>query len=645
MKKKLMMVTALMGLISFSACVDNNETQSVTNVRDAKAEQYQARADMNNAEAQAIQIMANADAALLNAKAKAAQANAAKAEAETATILKKKELVELQKAAATLENEAAQIENQKAQAALEEALSDLEVTKAEAEKELARIAAQLEADRLEWQAALLQAEKNLLVAQQQLQNELDNDPTAAEELQTLVTAYSTAVSNLVAAQQELAGAKADLVALEEDLVDTKEFKDEQIVSNNNSITLKELQIAKYKEYSNYTEEADLDALNNKYNELKSKNDLAYDAYCVLGEKYSDAQSKVDYEAVSEAETAIYDDAFYKWINNHTITLKDENGDDDVFYLDWEDCTMNLSYLMPNVTNYSYPGKQYSIDNEEYGTYSEFIGDSLVIDVSELDYDIRQIELAINENIDRWGGYLEGYKENLAKWQAQYDGKALYGTGEYDDEGNEIMKEGLNAVDSTAYLKKAYEAETDAAKKADLRRLYEAAISHEKDVLGKIKFYTQMVETYGRKVEAMKLHLAMFQNFEANKEAFQKLIDTRNEADVEAHADVVVAWEAKTNEYIKYLEINTEYKALNKVLYGYNGTEGANSIEDTIKQLEKEIADLKKANEDVSAIESQEQAIAYCNMTIEAWEAVVAARQVAVNEAKAALDEAMPATAE
>ena len=93
MKKKLMMVAVLLGVLSLGACVDDNETQSVTDVRNAKAEQLQARADMNNAEAEAQKIQADAEAALMTAKAEAQKAAAAKVNAEAETIKKRTELV------------------------------------------------------------------------------------------------------------------------------------------------------------------------------------------------------------------------------------------------------------------------------------------------------------------------------------------------------------------------------------------------------------------------------------------------------------------------------------------------------------------------------------------------------------------------
>ena len=45
MKKKLMMVAVLLGALSLGACVDNDESASVTAVRNAKAEQLKGLAD------------------------------------------------------------------------------------------------------------------------------------------------------------------------------------------------------------------------------------------------------------------------------------------------------------------------------------------------------------------------------------------------------------------------------------------------------------------------------------------------------------------------------------------------------------------------------------------------------------------------
>ena len=69
MKKKLMMVAVLLGALSLGACVDDNESQSVTNLRDAKAAQLQALAEQARAEGEAAKITAEAEKAYKDALA------------------------------------------------------------------------------------------------------------------------------------------------------------------------------------------------------------------------------------------------------------------------------------------------------------------------------------------------------------------------------------------------------------------------------------------------------------------------------------------------------------------------------------------------------------------------------------------------
>ena len=69
MKKKLMMVAVLLGALSLGACVDDNESASVTNIRNAKAEQLTALAEQARAEGEAAKILAEAEKAIADAKA------------------------------------------------------------------------------------------------------------------------------------------------------------------------------------------------------------------------------------------------------------------------------------------------------------------------------------------------------------------------------------------------------------------------------------------------------------------------------------------------------------------------------------------------------------------------------------------------
>lgn len=89
MKKKLMMVAVLLGALTLGACVDDNESASVTAIRNAKAAQLESLAALNNAKAAAETVRAEAEAALNNAKAAYQQAKADATAAETEFLTQK----------------------------------------------------------------------------------------------------------------------------------------------------------------------------------------------------------------------------------------------------------------------------------------------------------------------------------------------------------------------------------------------------------------------------------------------------------------------------------------------------------------------------------------------------------------------------
>lgn len=89
MKKKLMMVAVLLGALSLGACVDDNESASVTAIRNAKAAQLESLAALNNAKAAAETVRAEAEAALSNAQAAYKQALADATAAETEFLTQK----------------------------------------------------------------------------------------------------------------------------------------------------------------------------------------------------------------------------------------------------------------------------------------------------------------------------------------------------------------------------------------------------------------------------------------------------------------------------------------------------------------------------------------------------------------------------
>lgn len=115
MRKKFIAVYALMAVLALgsttlTSCVDDNESASVTAIRDAKAAQLNALANYHNAQAESEKIKAEAEAAINKAEAAIREAQAqmqqAKADSvsqvmvtniEAAKVLAEKNLAEQQK--------------------------------------------------------------------------------------------------------------------------------------------------------------------------------------------------------------------------------------------------------------------------------------------------------------------------------------------------------------------------------------------------------------------------------------------------------------------------------------------------------------------------------------------------------------------
>lgn len=117
-----MMVAVLLGALTLGACVDDNESQSVTDVRTAKAEQLKAMAALDRAKAEAELIYANADKALKEAQAEYQKALAAATQQEIEEA-KARFAIEIERVKAEAE---AAIAKQKLEAAKDEqALLDL----------------------------------------------------------------------------------------------------------------------------------------------------------------------------------------------------------------------------------------------------------------------------------------------------------------------------------------------------------------------------------------------------------------------------------------------------------------------------------------------------------------------------------------
>ncbi len=241
MKKKLMMVAVLLGALSLGACVDDNESASVTNIRNAKAEQLTALAEKARAEGEAAKILAEAEQAV-------------------------------KEAYAAWLNEQTSQSNQK-------------------------FAIELEKIKAETEAAILEAQQRAQAAEQAI---LAN---ANAHLQTLYSLYASEVANLQYARQKKANYEIDKAKLEAGLGTIEEYIQTLTDQKNAEIAQKEAEKAAWENYNGLDKDelqAQLNQLNQqKYTAFAEKQTAQDDANAK--EKIADAALEVfstDYEGTS-----------------------------------------------------------------------------------------------------------------------------------------------------------------------------------------------------------------------------------------------------------------------------------------------------------------------------------------------------------
>ncbi|SBV94541.1 hypothetical protein [uncultured Dysgonomonas sp.] len=215
-------------VFSTTSCVDDSESQSVTNLRGARAEQMKAEAALATAQAEAAKIAATAEAALKNAQAEAAKAQAKLTEAEAAYQTAKTE--------ADKEKWAAEIEAAKEAA-----------RQAKADADIAVKAAEYKLDQMK-----IQAEMDLLNLQNELEKLKNDDPVLTDA----INKYSTFIGEVntkktLIAKKNLDLTKmnallADKTASKEELAATQiKYKNEQIANITEAIEANKIEIANW----------------------------------------------------------------------------------------------------------------------------------------------------------------------------------------------------------------------------------------------------------------------------------------------------------------------------------------------------------------------------------------------------------------
>ena len=583
MKKKFFAIYALIGAMAvspiFTSCVDSEETPSVEALRNAKAEELKAIADLNNAQAASATALAAADAALLNAQAEAAKAQKKYNEANAALL---------------------ETQNEAEKAALE-------VTIKQAEADLARIQGEIDAQAIYIQAQLMYAQQQLLDAQKRLEAATkDYDAYEKAKLQNLADEYSWAVQNLQYRQKELIAAKSQLVKLESGLVKAEDALEKTIAANNNQIALNNIQIETLKKYTNYSE--DKDALYLERLEANSVRLVAINQLNAAESAWYELLNNIDGSAINEAWEEITKDEFYLFVNNNQVAY--EEGEETNYY------------GVYSISQYFNVLKTWEENEHKYGDYEydNYCGDSFIFEY-EMSTDIRQIELVADDKTS-------SKKESIKNWNEEIKTKET---------------ELETAVAATKAAKKAWDEAADAdkdAKKAE----YETALNAELALASEIENLQSNVENQTKLIAIYDKALDLAKNAAKYNEALQAKIKAYNDANVAAYAETLAAWEKYIDADEVYQEADIAFWALNNLYW--NANDIANSIKNLENSNESLLAEIEAAEKLLTQYDGYEMpyevAIELQKQVVAAREAVVAAYEVKVKEAKEALDAAMPA---
>ena len=399
MKKKFMMAAVLLGALTLGSCVDDNESASVTAIREAKAAQLSALANYQQAQADAELILANA-------KAKVKEADAA----YQAALAKIKDLQAQEK----------ELELQKAQATLE---TDIEAAKTKAQAQLIQAQAKLEAAK----AALITASDAVdLATKAKVQNLITSANAVMyggyyyiydKSTGTYVQAGNISKSESLIGDDTDPGLKlqlidinADLITAQYDLEDTK-IKIQQYVEDEKA------------------ELAQNEALLKAYNDNKTTDreeaQKAYDEALKALPAYQNAKDEAQkaYDVAIDASDAAYDALNSSELEKYLSTTIDD-PDYSGYY------TSIYNWLDRwNIIYYNYSEQEYETVNITYddGTYSStrlYYGLKYVIDEDIISEKITEAErdLAIKKDLlaDAQKTYNDGIKTDNPTYKSYLD---------------------------------------------------------------------------------------------------------------------------------------------------------------------------------------------------------------------------------
>lgn len=399
MKKKFMMAAVLLGALTLGSCVDDNESASVTAIREAKAAQLSALANYQQAQADAEVILANAEAKVKEADA-----------AYQAALAKIKDLEAQEK----------ELELQKAQATLE---TDIEAAKTKAQAQLIQAQAKLEAAK----AALITASDAVdLATKAKVQNLITSANAVMyggyyyiydKNTGTYVQAGNISKSESLIGDDTDPGLKLQLIEVNANLVTAQYDLEDTKIKIQQYVEAEKAELAQ--------NEALLKAYNDNKTTDREEAQKAYDEALKALPAYQNAKDEAQkaYDVAIDASDAAYDALNRSELEKYLTTTIDDPD-----YSGGYTSIYNWLYRW-NIIDYNYSDQEYETVNITYddGTYSStrlYYGLKYVIDEDIISEKITEAErdLAIKKDLlaDAQKDYNDGIKTDNPNYKAYLD---------------------------------------------------------------------------------------------------------------------------------------------------------------------------------------------------------------------------------
>ena len=608
MKKKFIAVYALIGVLALgsttlTSCVDDNESASVTAIRDAKAQSLQALANYNNAQAEAAKIVAQAEAALTNAKAAIK-----KAEAE-------KDSLQNEKLKATIE-----IDIQTAVAKAEAGLAAQQAILAQAKAELEKVSnavdlatkAKIENLQEAIEAVMHGGEYKTYELGDVYYDGFGNPVVNAKEGKVTVTdKLSLLGKNEDGLRYQLIEKKANKTGAELDLKSTQRKIAEYVRKEQEKMATNQALLAEYQKYSN----TDRDAAKKAADEADAKVAGLQEAEEQATALYYEEAAKIDQAntnlIATEVETFFADNTDYDVNgNNCVITREAPKGEEIV--VTYDDGTSTV--VTPDYTSYdTYTKSEDAEGNVTYTPTEQTVKAQIIVNEEALadlvtekarDLDVAnenlktaqethtnglKDEASVNVTIDEgedngetWSGTYKQLKDAVAEaTKAWNEDKADSGLRETMEKLEAVEKQYIADLDKD--LEEAEEDVTDAEiEKANVDALNTMLTGEA------FKTYTSVYEALVKAVDA-----SMEKNIEKMKAEHNTTVQETLAATLGNIAAGYTDWTAEINKIQENIEINEKNIALMTDNGTANGGDTEASKQAYIDALDAEIAKIEK----------------------------------------------------